>query len=35
MSEFTILVHQDTEGTVVNRVFRATHYLPEEVLQLR
>ena len=27
--------HQDTEGTVVNRVFRATHYLPEEVLQLR
>jgi len=26
--------HEDTENAVVNRVFRATHYLPEEIPQL-
>ena len=27
--------HEDSENAVVNRVFRATHYLPEEISQLQ
>ncbi|MCI0789887.1 MAG: aryl sulfotransferase, partial [Chloroflexi bacterium] len=27
--------HEDAENAVVNRVFRATHYLPEEISQLQ
>jgi hypothetical protein len=26
---------EDSEGAMANRVFRATHYLPEEISQLQ